>query len=200
LTHTRPDLSFDVGLVAWYMKTPHKIHWKETKRILRYVCGTIQFGIHYSSGETPLFIGFTDSDWADDLDDHKSIAGYVFNLGSRPVTWACKKQRAIALSSAEAKYRATVNAGQEALWLRQILSEFGFQQQHLTSIWCNNQSSIKIAKDPVQHQRKKHVDLHMHFIRKFIHDQVIEVLFFPTKDQVADIFTKSLTKAKFSKL
>jgi hypothetical protein len=89
---------------------------------------------------------------------------------------------------------------QEALWLRQILSEFGFQQQHPTSLWCDNQSVIKLAKDPFQHQHSKHIELHMHFIRNLIHDQVIEVLFFPTEDQVADIFTKSLTEVKFSKL
>jgi hypothetical protein len=133
------------------MKTPHEIHWKATKRILRYVHGTVQFGIHYSSGGTPLLVGFTDSDWADDPDDQKSTAGYVFSLGSGPVTWAYKKQQAIALSSAEAEYRATVNASQEALWLRQILSEFGFEQQHPTSLWCDNQSAIKLTKDPVQH-------------------------------------------------
>jgi hypothetical protein len=92
-------------------------------------------------------VGFTDSDWVGDPDDRKSTAGYVFSLGSGPVTWACKKQHAISLSSAEAEYRATVNASQEALWLRQILSEFGFQQQHLTSLWCDNQSAIKLAKD-----------------------------------------------------
>jgi hypothetical protein len=200
LTHTRPDLSFAVGLVARYMQTPHESHWKAAKRILRYVRGTVQFGIHYSSGGTPLLVGFTDSDWAGDPDDQKSTVGYVFILGSGPVTWACKKQQTIALSSAEAEYRAAVNASQEALWLRQILSEFGFQHQHPTSLWCDNQSAIKLAKDPVQHQRSKHIELHMHFIRKLIHDQVIEVLFCPTEDQVADIFTKSLTKAKFSKL
>jgi hypothetical protein len=67
-------------------------------------------------------------------------------------------------------------------------------------IWCDNKSAINLAKDPFQHQRNKHIELHMHFIRKLIHDQVIEVLFFPTEDQVVDIFTKSLTEAKFSKL
>jgi len=86
-----------------------------------------------------------------------------------------------------------VNASQEALWLRQILSEFGFQQQHSTSLWCKNQSVIKLAKYPVQHQRSKHIELHMHFIRNIIHDQVIEVLFCPTEYQFANIFTKSLT-------
>jgi hypothetical protein len=93
-----------------------------------------------------------------------------------------------------------VNASQEALWLRQILSEFGFQHQHPTSLWCDNQSAIKLAKDPVQHQRIKHIELHMHFIRKLIHDKVIEVLFCPTEDQVVDIFTNSLIEEKFSKL
>jgi hypothetical protein len=126
LTHTHPDISFVVGLVARYMKTPHEIHWKAYKRILLYVHGTVQFGIHYSSGGTPLLVGFTDSDWVGDPDDRNSTASYVFSLGSGPVTWACKKQQDISLSSPEAEYRASVNASQEALWLQQILSEFGF--------------------------------------------------------------------------
>jgi hypothetical protein len=143
---------------------------------------------------------FTDSDWAGDPNDDKSTVGYVFSLGSRPVTWACKKQQAISLSSSEAEYQAIVNAIHEALWLRQILLECEFQQQHLTNLWCDNQSAIKLAEDPVQHQCNKHIDIHMHFIRKLIHDQVIEVLFCPTEDQVADIFTKYLTEVNFSKL
>jgi hypothetical protein len=151
LNHTYPDISFVVGLVARYMKTPHEIHWKSTKRIFRYVHGTVQFKIHYNLGGTPLLIGFTDSDWDGDPNDRKSTTGYVFSLGSRPVTWSYKKQHDIALSSAEEEYRAMVNANQENLWLRQILSEFGFQQQHLTSLWCDNESAIKLAKYPVQH-------------------------------------------------
>jgi len=85
LTHTHPDLSFVVGLIAWYMKTPHEIHWKAAKRI-------VQFGIHYSLGGNPLLVGFTNSDCIDDPDDHNSTAGYVFSLGLGPVNWACKKQ------------------------------------------------------------------------------------------------------------
>jgi hypothetical protein len=96
-------------------------------------------------------VDFTDSYWARDPDDHKSTAGYVFILGSRPVTWACKKQWDIVLYSVEVEYRALVNASQDALCLRHILSEFGFQKKHLTSLWCDNQSAIKLAKYPVQH-------------------------------------------------
>eukprot|EP00253_Pinus_taeda_P021193 PITA_21193 len=169
LTHTRPDLSFVVGLVA-------------------------------RAEASPLLVGFSDSDWAGDPNDRKSTAGYVFTLGLGPNTWACKKQGAISLSSADAEYRGAVEASKEALWLRQILSEFGFQQQHSTTLWCDNQSAIRLCKDPVQHQHSKHIELHMHFIRKLIHDHVLEVQYCSTDDQVADIFTKTLTKAKFNKL
>eukprot|EP00253_Pinus_taeda_P027481 PITA_27481 len=128
------------------------------------------------------------------------VRGYVFTLGSGPITWACKKQSSISLSSAEAEYRGAVEASKEALWLSQILLEFGFQQQHPTTLWCDNQSAIQLCKDPIQHQRSKHIELHMHFIRKLIHDHVLEVQYCSTDDQVADIFTKALTEAKFTKL
>eukprot|EP00253_Pinus_taeda_P024652 PITA_24652 len=149
---------------------------------------------------SPLLVGFTDSDWAGDPDDRKSTTSYVFTLGSGPITWACKKQGAISLSSVEAEYRGVVEASKEALWLRQILLEFGFQQQHPTTLWCDNQSAIQLCKYPVQHQRSKHIELRMHFIRKLIHDHVLEVQYCSTDDQVADIFIKVLTEAKFTKL
>ena len=85
-----------------------------------------------------MLVGFIDLDWASDPDDRKSTACYVFSLGSGPVTWACKKEQALVLSSIEAEYRATVNANRESLWLRQILLEFGFEHQHPTPLWCDN--------------------------------------------------------------
>ena len=81
-----------------------------------------------------MLVGFSDSDWAGDPDDQNSTAGYVFSMGYGPATWACKKQQALALSLAESEYRAAVNASQEALWIRQILSEFGFKQQNPTPL------------------------------------------------------------------
>eukprot|EP00253_Pinus_taeda_P013726 PITA_13726 len=149
---------------------------------------------------SPLLVGFTDSDWTGDPDDWKSTIGYVFTLGSRPITWACKKQSTISLSSIEAEYCDVVEASKDTLWLLQILSEFGFQQQHPTTLWCDNQSAIQLCKDPIQHQRSKHIELHMHFINKVIHDHVLEVQYYSTDDQVVDIFTKALTEVKFTKL
>jgi hypothetical protein len=106
---TTPITTMPTTLVARYMQMPHEIHWKAAKRILRYFCGTIHFEIHYSSGGTPLLVGFIDSYWVGDPDDQKSTTGYVFSLNSRHVTWAYKKQQAIALSSAKTEYRAAVN-------------------------------------------------------------------------------------------
>ena len=92
-------------------------------------------------------IGFTDSDSAGDPNDRMSIARYVFTLGLGPISWYCKKQSAISLSSAEAEYRGAVEANKEAMWLRQMLSEFGLHQQRPTTLWCDNQSAIQLCKD-----------------------------------------------------
>eukprot|EP00253_Pinus_taeda_P017786 PITA_17786 len=133
-----------------------------------YTKKVVQFEIHYSIEESPLLVGFTDSNWVGDPDDRKSTAGYVFTIGSGPITWACNKQSVISLSSSEAEYCSVKEASKEALWLHRILSEFGFQQQHPTTIWCYNQSAIQQCKYLVQHQRSKHIELHMHFIRNII--------------------------------
>eukprot|EP00253_Pinus_taeda_P030100 PITA_30100 len=124
--------------------------------------------------------------------------GYIFTLGYGLITWACKKQSIISISSLESEYHGVLEASKEALCLRQILLEFGFQQQHPTTLWCDNQSAIQLCKDPVQHQRRKHIELHMHFIRKLIHGHVLEVQYCSTDDQVANIFTNALTEVRFT--
>eukprot|EP00253_Pinus_taeda_P025156 PITA_25156 len=125
LTHSRPDLSYAVGAVSRYMHEPHELHWNAAKRILRYVQGTITFGIHYAAGNALNLLGFTDSDWAGDSIDRK---------------------------------------------------------------------------DPVQRQRTKHIEIHMHYIRDFVHDWVIDLQFCPSAEQTADIFTKTFTEQKFRSL
>eukprot|EP00253_Pinus_taeda_P009756 PITA_09756 len=155
---------------------------------------------HPNAEASPLLVGFTDSSWASDRDDRKPTASYVFTLGLGLITWACKKQTAISLSLAKAEYHGAIEASKEALWLCQILSEFGFQQQHPTTLWCDNKSVIQLCKDPIQHQRSKHIELHMHFIGNLIHDHVLEVQYCSTDNQAADIFTKALIEAKFTKL
>lgn len=179
LTHTRPDISFAVGLVSRFSHDPHESHWQAAKRILRYIQGTSSHGIHYTSGE-PHIVGYTNSDWAGDVTDRKSTSGFVFYLGSGPITWSCKKQTTHALSSIEAEYRSAVLASQEILWLRQLMTEFGFPPNSPTVLWCDNQSPIHISHNPVEHQRMKHIELHMHFIRQLIQDGVLILEYIPT--------------------
>eukprot|EP00253_Pinus_taeda_P005208 PITA_05208 len=148
LTHSRPDLSY---------------------------AGTITFGIHYAAGTALNLLGFTDSDWAGDNIDRKSTSRYSLSLGSRPICWSSKKHAHIALSSAEAEYRGVVNITIQALWLQHFLTELGIQFRQPIVIWCDNQSTLKFCRDRVQWQRTKHIEIHMHYIRDLVHDQVIDL-------------------------
>jgi hypothetical protein len=164
LTHSRPDLSYAVGTVSKFMQEPHELHWKAAKCILRYVQGTITFGIHYATNSTLDLIRFTDSDWAGDNTDRKSTFGYSLSLGSGPICWSSKKQAAIALYLIEAEYKGVVNITIQAMWLQHFLTELGIQFHRLIVIWCDNQSTLKFCRDPVQRQRMKHIEIHMHYI------------------------------------
>jgi hypothetical protein len=104
LTMTRPDILYGVGLVSRYMETPRESHWLATKRILRYIKGTLNFGLFYTYGERADLVGYSDSDWGSDQDERKSTTGHVFYLGSTVFSWTSKKQAIVALSSCEAEY------------------------------------------------------------------------------------------------
>eukprot|EP00253_Pinus_taeda_P016828 PITA_16828 len=117
-----------------------------------------------------------------------------------PYRWSSKKQAAIALSSAEAEYRGVVNITIQALWLQHFLNELGIQFRQPIIIWCDNQSTLKFCRDPVQRQRTKHIEIHMHYIRDLVHDRVIDLQFCPSAEQIADIFTKTFTGQKFRSL
>eukprot|EP00253_Pinus_taeda_P003393 PITA_03393 len=162
--------------------------------------GTITFGIHYAAGSALNLLGFTDSDWAGDSIDRKSTSGCSLSLGSGPICWSSKKQAAIPLSSAEAEYRRVVNITIQALWLQHFLTELGVQFCQPIVIWCDNQSTLKFCRDPVQRQRMKHIEIHMHYIRDLVHDRVIDLQFCPSAEQTADIFTKTFTEQKFLSL
>ena len=200
LTHSRPDLSYVVGAVSRYMQEPHELHWKVAKCKLQYVKDTTSYGIHYASGCTLDLVGYTDSDWAGDAKDRKSTSGYVLSIGFGPICWSSKKQTTISLSSAEAEYRGVVNATTQAIWLQNFLTELGVHFHRPTVIWCDNQSTLKFCRDPVQRQRTKHIEIHMHFIRGLVHDGIIDLQYCPSSEQVADIFTKTFTEQKFAAL
>jgi hypothetical protein len=197
LTYTRPDITYAVGVVLRYMQTPTNHHFGAAKRILRYVAGTQGFGICYMKGDEFKLIGFSDSDWAGCADDRKSTSGFMFSLGSGAVSWISKKQPSVVLSSSEAEYVAINSAACQAVWLRRILGGLSQPQDQPTVIHCDNQSTIAMSKNPVQHGRTKHIDIRVHFIGDLVADQQVELKYVNTEEQVADILTKALDKGKF---
>eukprot|EP00253_Pinus_taeda_P030719 PITA_30719 len=141
-----------------------------------------------------------DSYWAGDNIDRKSTSGYSLSLESGPICWLSKNQVVIALSSAEAEYRGVVNITIQDLWLQHFLTKLGVQFHQPIVIWCDNQSTLKFCRHPVQRQWTKHIKIDMHYIRELVHDQVIDLQFCPSAEQTADIFTKTFTEQKFRSL
>jgi len=124
LVHTRPDLVFAVGFVSRFMERPTVEHQQAVKRILRYVVGILDFGLHFTKAPgTARFVGYCDSDLANDIDTSKSTSGTLFFLGNCLVSWQSIKQKVVALSSCEAEYIATSTAATQALWLSRLLAE-----------------------------------------------------------------------------
>ena len=144
--------------------------------------------------------GYSDSDWAGSVDDMKNTSGYVFSLGNGVFTWLSQKQDTIAQSTAEAEYIAACSAVNQAIRLRRILSELGEKQKSATKIYCDSTSAIAIAKNPVQHRKTKHIKIKYHFVREAENKRKISLVHCSTEDQLADIFTKPLPKAKFESL
>ena len=197
LTATRPDIMFATSLLSRFMHKPTRIHYGAAKRILRYIQGTIKFGIMYERNVEPKLFGFCDSDWGGSVDDLKSTSGYTFTLGTGVFSWASNKQKSVALSTAEAEYVSASTATSQAVWLRRIIEDFGEKQKEATPLLCDNKSAIAMSKNPVYHSRAKHIALKYHYIRDAVEENQVDIVYCNTEDQVADIFTKALARERF---
>ena len=197
LTCTRSDIMFAVGVASRFMEDPRASHMKAAKRILRYVKGTEQLGLHYSKTNDFLLTGYVDSDWAGDVDDRKSTTGFVFYMGGTAFTWMSRKQPIVTMSTCEAEYVAAATSVCHAIWLRNVLHEMKLTQKEATEIRVDNKSAIELAKNPKDHGRSKYIDVRFHFIREQVKMKNIRVVHVKTQDQAADIFTKALAKPLF---
>ncbi|KAM1182925.1 hypothetical protein ACFX19_001361 [Malus domestica] len=182
------------------MENPTTTHLKTAKRILRYLKGTVNFGLFYSSSSNYKLVGYSDSDWAGDSDDRKSTTGFVFFMGDTAFTWMSKKQPIVTLSTCEAEYVVATSCVCHAIWLRNLLKELSIPQEELTEIYVDNKSAIALAKNPVFHDRSKHIDTRYHYIRECITRNDVQVEYVKSQDQVADIFTKPLKQEDFVRL
>ncbi|KAK3894704.1 hypothetical protein Pcinc_001550 [Petrolisthes cinctipes] len=195
---TRPDIAYAVNSVTRYSTKPTSQHWKAVKRIMRYLKGTRDLGILYNYNGSTDFVGYSDADWAGDIKDRKSTSGYCFHLGGGPVSWSSKKQSCVALSTAEAEYMALASAIQEAVWLRKLAVDIQIDCKSPLLLYEDNQSTIAMSKNPQFLGKTKHIDIKFHYVREKCNENVIQLVYCPINDMIADIFTKGLNKDKFN--
>jgi hypothetical protein len=168
LTNTRPDICFVVNTLSQYMEQPRQVHLVAAKHVIRYLKGTLDYGLRYVTDHEFGLYGYSDSDWADSIPDRKSTSTYCFSLGSSMVSWSSMKQSCVALSMVEVEYVATCVACREAVWLRKLLSGLFGLKLEATCIWCDNQSCMKLSKNLVFHDRSKHIEIKYHYIRDMV--------------------------------
>ena len=200
LTSTRPDIMFVVSLLSRYLAHPTEIHLQAVKRVLRYIKGTLTYGIFYKQGGNKELLAYTDSDYAGDLKDRKSTSGFSFLLSSRAVSWSSKKQPVVTLSIIEAEFIVVASCACQAVWLRRMLEKLNHASTGVTVMYCDNSSTIKLSRNPIMSGQSKHIDVRFHFLRNLTRDGVVTLLHCRSQDQLVDIMTKSLTRVVFEKL
>ncbi|XP_071739433.1 uncharacterized mitochondrial protein AtMg00810-like [Rutidosis leptorrhynchoides] len=164
LTITRPDLSYAVNQVSQFLQAPTTDHFQAVKRILRYVKGTLTFGLTFSHAPSPWLLGYSDADWARCIETRRSTYGYSIFLGGNLVSWSAKKQPTVARSSCESEYRALANTASEMVWITHLFKELHVIPPTRPTILCDNKSAIFLSQNPVSRKRFKHIDIDYHFI------------------------------------
>ena len=176
LTNTRLDIAYAVQQLSQYMSTPTNIHLQAAFRILRYLKGTPGSGLFYAATGTPQLRAFSDSDWAECKDSKKSTTGFLVYLSSSLVSWQSKKQSTVSRSSSEAEYRALASTTCELQWLTYLLQDFRATFTQPATLYCDNQSAIQIATNPVFHERTKHIEIDCHLVRHKVNSGLIKLL------------------------
>ncbi|CAI7767627.1 unnamed protein product [Closterium sp. NIES-54] len=196
----RPDLSYSASQLATYLKKPEIEHLAELDRTLHYFVSTSTIGLtYYKNATTPTeLVGYVDADHAGDSDNRRSPTGYIYRLESiGPISWQSSKQELIALSSAEAEYIALCSATKEGLYLRELLEEAKLAELPNFTLFCDNQSAIRIANKSGFANRTKHIALRYFFVKDEIEKGRLKLSYCPTSEMAADYLTKKLGKQKF---
>ncbi|WVZ70699.1 hypothetical protein U9M48_019342 [Paspalum notatum var. saurae] len=199
LCASRPNIMFSVCLCARFQADPKESHLTTVKRILRYLKHTPSIGLWYPKGASFELLGYADSDFAGCRVERKSTSGGCYLLGHSLVWWSSKKQNCISLSTAEVEYIAAGSSCAQLLYMKQTLKDYGVELTRIPLL-CDNESAVKLANNPVQHSRTKHIDIHHHFIRDHVAKGNILLRNVGTKEQLVDIFTKPLDESNFCRL
>jgi hypothetical protein len=198
LTFTRPDIAYAVQQVCLHMHDSRESHLMAMKHILRYLRGMPDYRLLLRRSHSTDLVVYTDADWAGCPDTRRLTSGYAVFLGDNLVSWSAKRQTVVSRSSVEAEYRAVANGVAEATWLHQLLLELQSPPSRYTLIYCDNISVVYLSNNLVQHQRTKHVEIDLHFIREKVAIGQVRVLHVPMTSQFTDVFTKGLPSSVFN--
>ena len=195
---TRPDICVAVIKLSMHLEKPTVRHWMQAKRVLRYLAGTIHKGVEYPKNISDFHIwAYTDSDWAGCKSTRRSTSGYAIFLDKGLICWRSKMQSIVALSSCEAEYIALVECIKEILWLLQHFKALGVNINLPVVIGIDNQAAIALAKNPVLHDKTKHIDMRHHFIRQAVQKGYVKLQYINTDDNIADVLTKFTKHSTF---
>ena len=196
-TSTHPDISFAVGVLARFNKNPGIKHWKVVKHLFHYFKGSLDYKLVYGpTDSSQLFTTYTNADHGGNPDNGRSTGGYAILIGGGAVRWSSCLQPIVSLSTTEAEYIAAVEAGKEIMWMRNLLTEFGFKITSLSHLLIDNNSAVTIAKNPEHHGHMKYLDLQFHWLHDNVEAGNITPIHVPTTSQAADILTKPLKRQK----
>lgn len=193
---TRPDIAHSITSVSRFNSNYRMTHWRAVKRIFRYLNGSINLKLRYSNTIDDDLNGYTDADWASEVDKRRSCTGYVFKLANAAVTWHSSYQKTVAKSTADAEYMSLSDGVAEALWLRQLINELDKNLAKTISIKCDSQSAIDLSETDAYRSNTKHIDVRYHFIREKIKQKIVKVNHVRTEEMVADNLTKAVPKDK----
>ena len=194
-----PDAAFAVSILSQFIQNPRHAHWEALKHVIVFLGSMKDLWLTFGGRSKPAAEGFCNVDWGGQKHCH-SILGYSFHMGAGAISWSSKKQHVVVLSSTKAEYIVQTHMAKEALWLCIFLWELCSTPDDLLILNCNNQGAITLTKNNKFHVCTKHIDMHYHFIHEVVEDGKVVVQYILTGDNVSDIFTKPLTKAKFREL
>lgn len=186
---------FAANLLSRFLNNPTKKLLGTAKRVLMFIQWAIDFEIEYVKGKYAFV--YYDSDWSGDENDMKNTSKYIFSFGNSIFSWASVKQHSVAFLIVEYDYVSASNATTQAIWLGFVLEEFGEIQTYATTLYCDNISAIAKIRNPVFHQRSKHINRRSHYIKNALQENIIESMYCKSKEQLPDIFTKVLPKDQF---
>jgi hypothetical protein len=204
-TQTRPDIAMAVNKLSQYLANPASFHQIALKKVLRYLRSTSTYRIRYGGKGTQKFIeGYTDADYAGDINTRRSTLGYIFTFAGGAISWKSTKQRSVATSTTEAEYMAMAAGTKQAIWLQKLLQDL--DREHYIRpkgnpirMFADNTSAQRLAENPEINERSKHIDVAYHFIRECVRYKQIKFIDIPSEEMLADGLTKPLGKTAFNR-